>query len=138
MKTLKMNVADLSWVRSRHFSARSAKALTTNISFKRLAAAMGLTLLSWTLPTKAQPLLEQQLPSSIEQLTNPAQLRQFQQRLQREQPFLYLFLQLESAQTENLQQKAEQEIRQLLQQPPSLQQQLFQQQIREPLQLEDL
>jgi hypothetical protein len=37
-----------------------------------------------------------------------------------------------------LQQKAEQEIRQTLQQPPSLQQQLFQRQIREPLQLEDL
>ncbi|MEQ9000952.1 MAG: hypothetical protein RID53_31175 [Coleofasciculus sp. B1-GNL1-01] len=135
---LKMNVADLSWVRSRHFSARSAKALTTNISFKRLAAAMGLTLLSWTLPAKAQPLSEQQLPSSIDQLTNPAQLRRFQQRLQREQPLLYLFLQLESAQTENLQQKAEQEIRQTLQQPPSLQQQLFQRQIREPLELDDL
>ncbi|MFP4119607.1 MAG: hypothetical protein ACLFWI_01090 [Coleofasciculus sp.] len=131
--TLKMS----GWVRSRHFSARSAKALTTNISLS-LAAAMGLTLLSWTLPTKAQPLSEQQLPSSIDQLTNPAQLRQFQQRLQREQPFLYLFLQLESAQTENLQQKAEQEIRQILQQPPSLQQQLFQRQIREPLELDDL
>ncbi|EDX77351.1 hypothetical protein MC7420_488 [Coleofasciculus chthonoplastes PCC 7420] len=26
----KTNVTDLSWVRSRHFSARSAKALTTN------------------------------------------------------------------------------------------------------------
>ncbi|MFP4103287.1 hypothetical protein [Coleofasciculus sp.] len=138
MMTLKMNVAGLSWACSRHFSARSAKALTTNISFKRLAAAMGLTLLSWTLPTKAQPLSEQQLPNSIDQLTNPAQLRQFQQRLQREQPFLYLFLQLESAQTENLQQKAEQEIRQMLQQPPSLQQQLFQRQIREPLELDDL
>ncbi|EDX73905.1 hypothetical protein MC7420_5785 [Coleofasciculus chthonoplastes PCC 7420] len=126
------------WVRSRHFSARSAQALTTNISLKRLAAAMGLTLLSWTLPAKAQPLSEQQLPSSIDQLTNPAQLRRFQQRLQREQPLLYLFLQLESAETENLQQKAEQEIRQLLQQPPSLQQQLFQRQIREPLELDDL
>jgi hypothetical protein len=87
---------------------------------------------------KAQPLSEQQLPASIEQLTNPSQLGQFQQSLQREQPLLYLFLQLESAQTENLQQKAEQEIRQTLQQPPSLQQQLFQRQIREPLQLEDL
>jgi hypothetical protein len=136
--TLKMNVADLSRVRSRHFSARSAKALTTNISFKRLAAAICLTLLSWTLPTKAQPLSEQQLPSSIDQLTNQTQLRRFQQRLQREQPLLYLFLQLESAQTENLQQKAEQEIRQTLQQLPSLQQQLFQQQIREPLELDDL
>jgi hypothetical protein len=136
--TLKMSVADLSWVRSRHFSARSALALTTNISLKRLAAAISLTLLSWTLPTKAQPLSEQQLPSSIDQLTNPAQLRRFQQRLQREQPLLYLFLQLESAQTENLQQKAEQEIRQMLQQPPSLQQQLFQQQRREPLKLDDL
>ncbi|WP_157453259.1 hypothetical protein [Coleofasciculus chthonoplastes] len=134
MMTLKMN----GWVRSRHFSARSAQALTTNISLKRLAAAMGLTLLSWTLPAKAQPLSEQQLPSSIDQLTNPAQLRRFQQRLQREQPLLYLFLQLESAETENLQQKAEQEIRQLLQQPPSLQQQLFQRQIREPLELDDL
>ena len=132
--TLKMS----GWVRSRHFSARSAKALTTNISFKRLAAVISLSLLSWTLPTKAQPLSEQQIPSSIEQLTNPAQLRQFQQRLQREQPLLYLFLQLESAQTENLQQKAEQEIRQLLRQPPSLQQQLFQRQIREPLDLDDL
>ncbi|MEQ8537859.1 MAG: hypothetical protein RIB93_10465 [Coleofasciculus sp. D1-CHI-01] len=132
--TLKMS----GWVRSRHFSARSAKALTTNISFKLLAAAMGLTLLSWALPTKAQPLSEQQIPSSIDQLTNPAQLRQFQQRLQREQPLLYLFLQLESAETENLQQKAEQEIRQLLRQPPSLQQQLFQRQIREPLDLDDL
>jgi len=132
--TLKMS----GWVRSRHFSAISAKALTTNISFKLLAAAMSLNLLSWALPTKAQPLSEQQLPSSINQLTNPTQLRQFQQRLQREQPLLYLFLQLESAQTENLQQKAEQEIRQLLQQPPSLQQQLFQRQIREPLQLDDL
>ena len=132
--TLKMS----GWVRSRHFSARSAKALTTNISFKLLAAAMGLTLLSWALPTKAQPLSEQQIPSSIDQLTNPAQLRQFQQRLQREHPLLYLFLQLESAQTENLQQKAEQEIRQLLRQPPSLQQQLFQRQIREPLDLDDL
>jgi len=136
--TLKMNVANLSWVRSRHFSARSAKALTTNISFKRLAVAISLSLLSWTLPTKAQPLSEQQLPSSIEQLTNRTQLRRFQQRLQREQPLLYLFLQLESAQTENLQQKAEQEIRQMLQQPPSLQQQLFQQQIRETLELDDL
>ncbi|MEQ8464547.1 hypothetical protein [Coleofasciculus sp. E1-EBD-02] len=136
--TLKMNVADLSWVRSRHFSARIAKALTTNISFKLLAATISLTLLSWTLPAKAQPLSEQQLPSSIDQLTNPSQLGQFQQRLQREQPLLYLFLQLESAQTENLQQKAEQEIRRMLQQPPSLQQQLFQQQIREPLQLDDL
>ncbi len=135
---LKMNVTDLSWVRSRHFSAISAKALTTNISFKLLAAAMSLNLLSWALPPKAQPLSEQQLPSTIDQLTNPAQLRQFQQRLQREQPLLYLFLQLESAQTENLQQKAEQEIRQILQQPPSLQQQLFQRQIREPLELEDL
>jgi hypothetical protein len=37
-----------------------------------------------------------------------------------------------------LQQKAEQEIRRMLQQPPSLQQQLFQQQIREPLELDDL
>ncbi|MEQ9367600.1 MAG: hypothetical protein RIG63_01010 [Coleofasciculus chthonoplastes F3-SA18-01] len=136
--TLKMSVADLIWVRSRHFSARSALALTTNISLKRLAAAISLTLLSWTLPTKAQPLSEQQLPSSIDQLTNPAQLRRFQQRLQREQPLLYLFLQLESAQTENLQQKAEQEIRQMLQQPPSLQQQLFQQQIRGTLELDDL
>jgi len=132
--TLKMS----GWVRSRHFSARSAKALTTNISFKRLAAVISLSLLSWTLPTKAQPLSEQQIPSSIDQLTNPAQLRQFQQRLQREHPLLYLFLQLESAQTENLQQKAEQEIRQILQQPPSLQQQLFQRQIREPLDLDDL
>jgi len=132
--TLKMS----GWVRSRHFSARSAKALTTNISFKLLAAAISLSLLSWTLPTKAQPLSEQQIPSSIDQLTNPAQLRQFQQRLQREHPLLYLFLQLESAQTENLQQKAEQEIRQILQQPPSLQQQLFQRQIREPLDLDDL
>ena len=132
--TLKMS----GWVRSRHFSARSAKALTTNISFKRLAAVISLSLLSWTLPTKAQPLSEQQIPSSIDQLTNPAQLRQFQQRLQREHPLLYLFLQLESAQTENLQQKAEQEIRQLLRQPPSLQQQLFQRQIREPLDLDDL
>jgi len=132
--TLKMS----GWVRSRHFSARSAKALTTNISFKLLAAAISLNLLSWALPTKAQPLSEQQLPSSIDQLTNPAQLRQFQQRLQREQPLLYLFLQLESAETENLQQKAEQEIRQLLRQPPSLQQQLFQRQIREPLDLDDL
>ncbi|MEQ8469152.1 MAG: hypothetical protein RIC07_36960 [Coleofasciculus sp. E1-EBD-02] len=136
--TLKMNVADLSWVRSRHFSARSAKALTTNISFKRLAATISLTLLGWTLPAKAQPLSEQQLPSSIDQLTNPSQLGQFQQRLQREQPLLYLFLQLESAQTENLQQKAEQEIRRMLQQPPSLQQQLFQRQIREPLDLDNL
>ncbi|MEQ9359116.1 hypothetical protein [Coleofasciculus chthonoplastes] len=136
--TLKMSVADLIWVRSRHFSARSALALTTNISLKRLAAAISLTLLSWTLPTKAQPLSEQQLPSSIDQLTNPAQLRRFQQRLQREQPLLYLFLQLESAQTENLQQKAEQEIRQMLQHPPSLQQQLFQQQIRGTLELDDL
>jgi hypothetical protein len=131
--TLKMS----GWVRSRHFSARSAKALTTNISLS-LAAAISLSLLSWALPTKAQPLSEQQIPSSIDQLTNPAQLRRFQQRLQREQPLLYLFLQLESAETENLQQKAEQEIRQLLQQPPSLQQQLFQQQIREPLELDEL
>ncbi len=131
--TLKMS----GWVRSRHFSARSAKALTTNISLS-LAAAISLSLLSWALPTKAQPLSEQQIPSSIDQLTNPAQLRRFQQRLQREQPLLYLFLQLESAETENLQQKAEQEIRQLLQQPPSLQQQLFQRQIREPLELDDL
>ncbi|MEQ9666762.1 hypothetical protein [Coleofasciculus sp. G2-EDA-02] len=96
------------------------------------------TLLSWTLPTKAQPLSEQQLRNSIDQLTNPAQLRQFQQRLQQEHPFLYLFLQLESDQTENLQQKAEQEIRQMLQQPPSLQQQLFQQQLRGLLELDDL
>ncbi|EDX72722.1 hypothetical protein MC7420_4995 [Coleofasciculus chthonoplastes PCC 7420] len=28
--TFRWNVTDLSWVRSRHFSARSAKALTTN------------------------------------------------------------------------------------------------------------
>ena len=136
--TLKISVADLNWVRSRHFSARSALALTTNISLKRLAAAISVSLLSWTLPTKAQPLSEQQLRNSIDQLTNPAQLRQFQQRLQREQPLLYLFLQLESAQTENLQQKAEKEIRQMLQQPPSLQQQLFQRQIREPLELDNL
>jgi len=135
---LKMNVTDLSWVRSRHFSAISAKALTTNISFKLLAATMSLSLLGWTLPTKAQPVSEQQLPASIDQLTNRTQLRRFQQRLQREQPLLYLFLQLESAQTENLQQKAEQEIRQTLQQLPSLQQQLFQQQIRETLELDDL
>ncbi|MEQ8754646.1 MAG: hypothetical protein RID09_14175 [Coleofasciculus sp. G1-WW12-02] len=136
--TLKISVADLSWVRSMHFSARSALALTTNISLKGLAAAISVSLLSWTLPTKAQPLSEQQLRNSIDQLTNPAQLRQFQQRLQQEQPLLYLFLQLESAQTENLQQKAEKEIRQMLQQPPSLQQQLFQRQIREPLELDNL
>ncbi|MBE9125235.1 MULTISPECIES: hypothetical protein [unclassified Coleofasciculus] len=108
------------------------------MNIKILAAAISLTLLGWITPTQAQPLSEQQLPSTIEQLTNPSQLRQLQQRLQREQPLLYLFLQLEPAESDNLQQKAEEQIREILQQPPSLQQRLFQQQIRGTLQLDEL
>ncbi len=111
---------------------------------KILAAAIGLSLLSWATPTKAQQRLEpqiesilQQLPSRIDQLTDRSQRRQFQ-RLVEEEPLLNLFLQLDQAELPNLQQIAEDEIRQTLRQPPSLQQQLFDQQRRGTLNLNDL
>jgi multidrug efflux pump subunit AcrB len=114
------------------------------MSSKILAAAIGLSLLSWATPTKAQqrsqPEIEsilQQLPSQIEQLTKPSQIREFQ-RLAEEEPLLNLFLELDQAELPNLQQIAEEQIRQTLRQPPSLQQQLFQQQIRGTLNLDEL
>ncbi|MCA1991293.1 MAG: hypothetical protein LDL41_04485 [Coleofasciculus sp. S288] len=101
---------------------------------KILAAAIGLSLLSWAIPTKAQQRVDspseaivQELPSRIDQLNKPSQIRQLQ-RLAEEEPLLYLFLQLDQAELPNLQQIAEEEIRQTLRQPPSLQQQLFEQQ----------
>lgn len=117
----------------------------TPMNFKILAAAIGFTLLSWATPGWAQQRREQQrdpilepLPSSIEQLTEPSRIRQYQRLLQEQHPLLYLFLQLEPAQPDNLQQLAEEQIRQILQQPPSLQQRLFQQQVEGTLELDNL
>ncbi|HEY9604982.1 MAG TPA: hypothetical protein V6C85_25485 [Allocoleopsis sp.] len=109
---------------------------------KLLAAAIGLSLLSWATPTQAQQRSQlesilQQLPSRIEQLKDPSQIERFQ-KLTEEEPLLYLFLQLDQAELPNLQQQAEDQIREILRQPPSLQQQLFEQQTRGRLKLDEL
>ena len=108
---------------------------------KILAAVIGLSLLSWATPTQAQQRSQiesilQQLPSRIEQLQEPSQIERFQ-KLAEEEPLLYLFLQLDQAELPNLQQEAENQIREILQQPPSLQQQLFEQQTRGRLNLDE-
>lgn len=107
------------------------------MNLKILAVAIFLSLLGWATPTKAQQSVEpqiapiQQLPTSIEELKKPSQVRKLQRTIQQQQPLLYLFLQLQQPQSPDLQQQAEAQIRQILQQPPSLQQQLIQQQIRD-------
>ena len=111
---------------------------------KIFATVIGLSLLGWATPTKAQQRSQppsdvnlQQLRSQVEQLTQPSQVQQFQ-RLVEKQPLLNLFLQLDQAELPNLQQQTEEQIRQILRQPPSLQQQLFQQQRRGTLKLDEL
>jgi hypothetical protein len=109
---------------------------------KILATAIGLSLLSWATPTQAQQRSQiesilQQLPSRIELLKEPSQLQRFQ-KLAEEESLLYLFLQLDQAELPNLQEEAEDQIREILRQPPSLQQQLFEQQTRGRLKLDEL
>lgn len=114
------------------------------MNLRIFAVAICVSILSWATPTRAQLQTESQadltlpqLPSSLEQLTKPSQIKQFQ-RLIQQQPLLYLFLQLQETPPPNLQQQTEAQLRQILQQPPSLQQQLFQQQVHGRLRLDDL
>ncbi len=86
------------------------------------------------LPSQAQQAesnLFSPLPSQIEQLAEPSQVEQIQQQFQEQFPLFYLFLQLDKPQNLNLQQQAEAEIRAILEEPPSLQQQILQQQIEQ-------
>ena len=112
------------------------------MNLKILLAATFLSLLSWATPAKAQQAAQtdplQQLPSRLDQLTNPSQARQFQKLIQQQEPLLYLFLQMQQSQPPNLQQQADAEARQILKQPPSLEQQLTQEEVHGKLRLDKL
>ena len=112
---------------------------------KILFAATCLSLLSWVTPAKAQQQAEtenepvlQQLPSHLDQLTSPSQAREFQKLVQQQEPLLYLFLQMQQSQSPNLQQQADAQLRQILKQPPSLEQQLIQEEVHGKLRLDKL
>ncbi|MEC4985150.1 MAG: hypothetical protein SAJ37_04710 [Oscillatoria sp. PMC 1068.18] len=75
--------------------------------------------------------LIRQLPARREELNRSVQRQRLENLIREESPLLYYFLQLQQPQERNLQQESEAQIRSILERPPSLQQQILQQQIEE-------
>ncbi|MBZ8180802.1 hypothetical protein [Oscillatoria salina] len=75
--------------------------------------------------------LIRQLPATREELNDSLQGRRLEDLIREKSPLFYYFLQLQQPQERNLQQESEAQIRELLERPTSLQQQILQQQIEE-------